>query len=109
MCLRGDPGRSMKIAVVRETREGEARVAMVPELVGKLTGLGYDVAVEPDAGKHALLADQEFTGAGATIDADAVASAEVVVSVQPPGPDLVRRLKPGAATVSFLPVNQELS
>ena len=33
----------MKIAVARETREGESRVAMVPELVGKLTGLGYDV------------------------------------------------------------------
>ena len=34
----------VKIAVARETREGEARVAMVPELVGKLTALGYDVA-----------------------------------------------------------------
>jgi NAD/NADP transhydrogenase alpha subunit len=35
------------IAVVREEREGEARVAVVPELVGKLTGLGYSVVVEP--------------------------------------------------------------
>ena len=34
----------VKIAVVRETREGETRVAMVPELVAKLTGLGYEVA-----------------------------------------------------------------
>ena len=48
----GDP---VKIAVADETRDGEARVAMVPELVGKLTGLGYDVAVEPGAGMHALL------------------------------------------------------
>ena len=39
----------MKIAVARETRDGETRVAMVPELVGKLTGLGYAVAVEPKA------------------------------------------------------------
>ena len=43
----------MKIAVAAETRDGESRVAMVPELVGKLTGLGYDVAVEPSAGRHA--------------------------------------------------------
>ena len=67
----------MKIAVARETREGETRVAMVPELVGKLTGLGYDVAVEPDAGRHALLADEEYAEAGAVLDADALASADV--------------------------------
>ncbi|HCB04897.1 MAG TPA: NAD(P)(+) transhydrogenase (Re/Si-specific) subunit alpha, partial [Nocardioides bacterium] len=98
----------MMIAVTRETREGEARVAMVPELVGKLTGLGYDVAVEPGAGRHALLSDEEYVEAGAVLDHDAVASADVVVSVQPPAPDVVRRIKRGAATVSFLPVNQEL-
>jgi NAD(P) transhydrogenase subunit alpha len=99
----------VRIAVPRETREGESRVALVPELVGKLTGLGYEVAVEPGAGLHALVADEEFTEAGAVLDAEAVPSADVVVSVQPLGPDVVRRLKRGAATVSFLPVNQELS
>ena len=40
----------VRIAVARETREGETRVALVPELVGKLTSLGYEVAVEPGAG-----------------------------------------------------------
>jgi NAD(P) transhydrogenase subunit alpha len=99
----------VKIAVAKETREGETRVAMVPELVGKLTGLGYDVAVEPGAGLHALLSDEEFTEAGATTDAEAIASADVVLSVQPLAPDAVRRLRRGAATISFLPVNQELS
>jgi H+-translocating NAD(P) transhydrogenase subunit alpha len=97
----------VKIAVVRETREGETRVALVPELVGKLTALGYDVAVEPDAGRHALMSDEEYAEAGATLDRDAVASADVVVSVQPLDPSTVRRLRRGAATVSFLPVTQE--
>lgn len=97
----------MKIAVARETREGEARVAMVPELVGKLTGLGYDVLVEPDAGKHALMSDADYEAAGATVDGDAVEQADVLVSVQPPGSDVVRRLRSGAATVSFLPAGQE--
>ena len=95
--------------MARETREGEARVAMVPELVGKLTGLGYDVVVEPDAGRHALLSDEDYVEAGAGVDADALSSADVVVSVQPLAPDAVRRLRRGAATVSFLPVNQELA
>ena len=99
----------MKIAVAKETREGETRVAMVPELVGKLTGLGYDVAVEPDAGRHALIADEEYVEAGASIDGDAIDSADVVVSVQPLAPDVVRRLRRGAATISFLPINQELA
>ena len=55
----------VKIAVAKETRDGESRVAMVPELVGKLTGLGYDVAVEPGAGLHALITDEEYAEAGA--------------------------------------------
>ena len=46
--------RKVRVAVVRETREGEARVALVPELVEKLTALGYVVAVEPGAGASAL-------------------------------------------------------
>ena len=97
----------MKIAVARETRDGEARVAMVPELVGKLTGLGYDVAVEPGAGHHALVDDEEFVEAGAVIDERALETADLVVSVQPLATDAIRRLARGTATVSFLPTNQE--
>jgi NAD(P) transhydrogenase subunit alpha len=95
--------------VAKETREGEARVAMVPELVGKLTKLGYEVSVEPGAGLHALVSDEEYADAGATIDGEALPAADVVLSVQPLAPDAVRRLRRGAATISFLPVNQELS
>jgi H+-translocating NAD(P) transhydrogenase subunit alpha len=97
----------VKIAVAAETRDGEARVALVPELVGKLTDLGYDVAVEPGAGMHALLSDDEYVAAGATIDAAAIDDADVVVSVQPLDVDRIRRLRRGAATVSFLPTTFE--
>ncbi|HET7682088.1 MAG TPA: Re/Si-specific NAD(P)(+) transhydrogenase subunit alpha [Marmoricola sp.] len=96
----------MKIAVARESRQGETRVAMVPELVGKLTGLGCEVLVEPGAGESAELSDAEFVEAGASVQADAVASADVVVSVNPLSADRVRSLRDGAATISFLPVNQ---
>ena len=98
--------RRVRIAVARETRDGETRVALVPELVGRLTGLGYDVAVEPGAGRGALLADDEYVAAGAVLDEQALETCDVAVSVQPLAPEDVRRLRRGAATVSFLPTGQ---
>jgi NAD(P) transhydrogenase subunit alpha len=95
----------VKIAVARETREGEARVAMVPELVGKLTDLGYEVLVEPDAGALAQYDDDLYADAGAIVTDDALAEADVVLGVNALGPDRVRRLRDGVATLSFLPVN----
>ncbi len=94
----------MKIAIARETREGETRVAMVPELVGKLTDLGYEVLLEPEAGLRAEYADELYAEAGATVSDDAISSADVVVGVNPLTPDRARRLRDGATTVSFLPV-----
>ncbi len=96
----------MKIAVAKETRQGEARVAMVPELVGKLTVLGYTVAVEPGAGAGSLHADDEYVDAGAEVTADAFTGADLVVSVQPLDPLAVRRLARGTSTLSFLPTAQ---
>jgi len=96
----------VKIAVARETRDGETRVAMVPELVGKLTGLGYDVSVEPGAGSGALISDDEYAEAGATVDEQALETAELVVSVQALDVDNIRRLRKGTTTISFLPGGQ---
>lgn len=96
----------VKIAVVKETREGEARVALVPELVSKLTGLGYDVSVEPGAGQAAEFSDAEYAEAGASVAADALNGADVVVAVNPLTADQIAQLRKGAATISFLPVNQ---
>ena len=98
----------MRIAVARETREGETRVALVPELVGKLTSLGYEVAVEPGAGLGSLHDDQEYVDAGAVVTESALEGATLVVSVSPLDTATVRRLEEGTATMSFLPVNQSL-
>jgi NAD(P) transhydrogenase subunit alpha len=94
--------------VAAEVREGETRVAMVPELVGKLLALGYEVAVEPGAGAGALHADEEYAAAGATVTDQALEGADVVLSVQPLDPSAVRRLPAGTTTVSFLPTGQSL-
>ena len=98
----------MRIAVALETRTGETRVALVPELVGKLTGLGYAVVVEPGAGLGALHDDEEYLAAGAEVLEEPWLDADVVVSVNPLDASVVRRLQTGTATVSFLPVNQSL-
>ena len=98
----------MKIAVARESREDETRVALVPELVGKLTAQGYEIAVEPGAGEGALHSDQEYVDAGATVSESALDGAALVVSVNPLDASVVRSLAEGTATMSFLPVNQSL-
>ncbi len=97
----------MRIAIARETRDGEARVAMVPELVEKLTALGYEVAVEPGAGHHALITDDEYTEAGALVDPGAFDGAGLVVSVQPLDLVRARGLPAGTSTISFLPTTAE--
>jgi len=96
----------MKIVVARETRADETRVALVPELVGRLTALGYEVLVEPGAGEPAEYGDAEYVEAGAVIDAAAVSQADVVVGVQPLDLDGIRTLRRGATQISFLPVTQ---
>jgi H+-translocating NAD(P) transhydrogenase subunit alpha len=98
----------VKIAVAKEVREGESRVAMVPELVGKLTGLGYEVAVEPGAGAEALASDEDYVAAGAAVSPAALEGADLVVSVQPLEASVIRRLPAGTATMSFLPTAQSL-
>ncbi|MGA2927113.1 MAG: NAD(P)(+) transhydrogenase (Re/Si-specific) subunit alpha, partial [Solirubrobacteraceae bacterium] len=50
----------MQIGVPTETAAGENRVALVPEVVGKLTGQGHELIVEAGAGGGAMLPDAEF-------------------------------------------------
>jgi NAD(P) transhydrogenase subunit alpha len=95
------------LAVVRETREGESRVAMVPELVSKLTALGYDVVVEPGAGGLAQFDDASYEAAGARLGTP-LDEADVVLSVQPLDSGDLHLLRPGTATLSFLPPAQSL-
>src|SRR3954453_16494780 len=57
----------MRIGVPKETAEDERRVALVPEVVRKLSGGGHEVVVEAGAGEQALLPDALYTDAGATI------------------------------------------
>jgi len=93
----------VQIAVARESEPGEARVALVPELLGKLRAVGYDITVEPGAGRLALVPDEAYAAAGATVTPDALRGADVVLSVQPLPEAAVPILRAGAATISFFP------
>ncbi|HEX8033512.1 MAG TPA: Re/Si-specific NAD(P)(+) transhydrogenase subunit alpha [Ktedonobacterales bacterium] len=95
----------MKIGVIAETLPGERRVALVPDIAAKLAASGSEVIVEAGAGEQAGFADNAYREAGAVIEPDRYAllgTAGVVLSVQPPTIDDVKRLRDGAATISFL-------
>jgi NAD(P) transhydrogenase subunit alpha len=95
----------MLIAVPKEIREGEKRVALVPDVINKLTRLGLDVVIESGAGLHSQASDAEFAAAGAKVESgDVLKSADVVLSVQPLTPAQMATLKKGAVTISFLSV-----
>jgi H+-translocating NAD(P) transhydrogenase subunit alpha len=94
----------MKIAVLRETADGERRVAATPETVKKLIGLGAELAVESGAGNSASIADAAYTDAGATVAARAAVlkGADLVLTVQGPDASAVAGTKPGAMLAGIL-------
>jgi NAD(P) transhydrogenase subunit alpha len=93
----------MRIAVPKEIREGEKRVALVPDIINKLTRLGYEVSIESGAGTYAQAMDEDFKSAGASVvNGDVLKDADVVLSVSPLTPAQMTSLKKGALTISFL-------
>ena len=94
----------MKLAVPTETRPGERRVSLVPDVVKKLVGSGWEVAVQAGAGAAASYPDAAFAEAGATVAPDVAATlagAGLVVKVNAPDPEEAARLPEGAALLSF--------
>ena len=93
----------MRVAVPKEIRPGEMRVALVPDIINKLTKAGLDVIIESGAGVNAQASDDQYRAAGARVQPGNVFSdADVVASVQPLSPDQMKSLKKGAITISFL-------
>ncbi|MGH2889541.1 MAG: Re/Si-specific NAD(P)(+) transhydrogenase subunit alpha [Solirubrobacteraceae bacterium] len=101
----------MRIGVPKETADGERRVALVPEVVGKLTratgddgGARPQVVVERGAGAGALIADEAYAEAGAEVvdDAGAALGADVVVKVAPPTSEEIARLGSDSVLIGFL-------
>ena len=93
----------MRIAVPKEIKDGEKRVALVPDIISKLTKAGLEVVIESGAGVTAQASDEDFKKAGAEVKSgDVLTGADVVLSVQPLTPAQIKSLKKGAITISFL-------
>jgi NAD(P) transhydrogenase subunit alpha len=100
----------MKVAIVKERRAHECRVAASPDTVKAMIGLGLDVAVEAGAGASAGFTDAAYTALGATIVGDAataLADADIVLKVQRPllgdeGADELAPMKRGAVLIGLL-------
>ncbi len=95
----------MRLAVLKERRAGEARVAATPDTVKKLIGLGLTVAIEAGAGVQSAISDQDFSLAGAEIVADAAAAlngAGILFAVNAPDETVLRLVAPDTLLVATL-------
>jgi NAD(P) transhydrogenase subunit alpha len=98
----------MRIGVPKETTEGERRVALVPEVVSKLTRAGGEDATHPTvlvqrgAGAGALIPDEAFAEAGAQLVDEAPWDCDVVVKVAAPNAEEIERLGSEATLIGFL-------
>jgi H+-translocating NAD(P) transhydrogenase subunit alpha len=95
----------LKLAILKERRDGETRVAATAETVKKLKGLGLEVTVETGAGAAARVSDADYTAAGAMIAPDMVSAlkdADIVLKVRGPSADEIAAMKKGAVLAALL-------
>jgi len=88
--------------VPKERAAGERRVALVPELAGRLVTSGFEVLVERGAGEAASFPDAAYEEAGARVVDDVYGEADAVAKVQSPSEDEVVRLREGQVLIGFL-------
>ncbi len=94
----------MKLAVPTETHAGEQRVALIPDVAGRLAASGVEVVVQSGAGALAHFPDAVYGDKAVTVQAGAaetLAGADLVAKVQAPTPDEVSLMAEGATVVSF--------
>jgi NAD(P) transhydrogenase subunit alpha len=100
----------MRLAVPKETRAGETRVAATPESVKKFKSLGLEVVVQAGAGAAARVSDADYTAAGATIAPDAAGTlkdADIVLKVRGVESGEISQIKKGAVLAALLSPHAE--
>jgi NAD(P) transhydrogenase subunit alpha len=99
---RGGP--SLVVGVLREDAQAERRVALTPEVVGRVQALGLSVLVEQGAGERALYRDDEYTAAGAVLVTreELLSRADVLLGVRSPDRSTLERLRPRQALLGML-------
>ena len=98
----------VKIAVLKETRANERRVAMVPAVADKLAKLGCEIHMQAGAGIASRIPDEAFKKITTAANPQGLVSdADIVVSVQPPAADVVNAMKEGSILLSFVYAHKE--
>lgn len=95
----------MKLAILKETVNGERRVAATPDTVKKFADLGHEVAIESGAGTEAGYLDAAYSESGASVGktaADTAKAADVVLKVRAPDADEIKMLPEGAMIIGLL-------
>jgi NAD(P) transhydrogenase subunit alpha len=94
----------MKVGVAKETAPGERRVALVPEVLGKLTAAGLEILIERGAGAGSSIPDAAYQEAGATIVStdDLYKNADAILRVAKPSEGEVKKLRKGQALLGLL-------
>ena len=98
----------VKIAVLKETRPNERRVAMVPAVADKLAKLGCEIHMQSEAGAASRIPDSAFKNVTFAANPQGLVSdADIVVSVQPPSADVIDAMKDGSILLSFVYAHKE--
>jgi hypothetical protein len=97
-------GASLVVGVLREDAQAERRVALTPEVVGRVQALGLSVLVERGAGERALYVDDDYTSAGAVLATreELLSRADVLLGVRAPDRSTLERLRPRQALLGML-------
>ena len=99
---------AVKIAVLKETRPNERRVAMVPAVADKLAKLGVEIHMQSGAGNAVKLPDSAFKNVTFAANPQGLVSdADIVLAVQPPTAEVVGAMKEGAILLSFVYAHKE--
>jgi NAD(P) transhydrogenase subunit alpha len=102
----------MQITILKETEPDESRVALVPESIKKLVSMKAKVAIESGAGNESGASDADYEAAGASVSKDRAAlikTADALLAVNRPSPEIVAKLNRGAVVISFLrPLDEPL-
>src|SRR5690606_11353923 len=92
----------LTVGVLKETLEGETRVALTPEISSKLQKLGVSVVMEQGAGAGSQLLDPAYEGVEFTDSDGVLGKCGLLLTVQPPAADTVRKLGDGSVTAGFV-------
>ena len=100
----------MRLGVPKEVAPNERRVALTPDVAGKLVKSGHEVVVERGAGSGAFFTDEAYTAAGARIGdrSSVISQSDIVLQVQAPNPESLAQYREGSAVIAAFQPSAEL-